>query len=323
MLTPSRRHLLQLTAAATAAFGIGRSAAATPMKVAIVMPGSITDAGWSQAGYDAMQMAKSQLRIETAYSEKVHQPEHVEALSDYARRGFTHVIAHGGEFQDAVDRVAARFPDTLFIVNNGLRTARNIAVADFYFSQPAYLMGALAGRMTRTGKTGVIAAQRFKFTTDTVAGFEAGFKSTRPDGRVLVTWTGDWDDVAKGKEAALNQLGQGADIVWPTMDGATVGSLQAVREKGAMAFGLYYDAIKSWPDIILQSAILDVRGMIMAYLTAAYRGKLEARWYKYDLRSPEAMRLGTYGPQVPPEVVGDIDALVARMKSGELKPQPV
>jgi basic membrane protein A and related proteins len=321
----TRRHVLTALAAGGTLVGGGSRlfAANTPMKVAIVMPGSITDGGWSQAGFDAMAKAKAQLGIETAYSEKVHQPEQVEALSDYARRGYTHIIGHGGEFQDAVDRVAARFSNTTFIVTNGVLANKNVATADFYFSQPAYLLGFLAGRVTKTGKVGIIAAQKFKFTTDTVAGYEAGFKAARSDGQVITTWTGDWDDVAKGKEAAINQLSQGADIIWPTMDSATTGSLQAVREKGAMALGLYYDAIEKWPDIILQSAILDVRGLILALLEMAKNTGLHGKNYKFDFNSPTALRLGSFHSKVPLPVASEVNGLLEKMKSGSFVVQPV
>jgi basic membrane protein A len=321
----TRRTVLGTIAAAAPVLILShRAFAAGPdMKAAIVMPGPITDHGWSQSGYEALQVAGQTLGIETAYSEKVHQPDHVESLSDYARRGFTHVIGHGGEFQDAVDRVAARFPDTRFIVTNGLHAEGNITTGDFYFSQPAYLLGFLAGRVTKTGKVGLIQAQQFKMTNDILAGFEGGFKAARPDGEVFSTWTGDWEDVAKGKEAALTQIGQGADIVWPTMDSATQGVLQAVQEKGAKSFGLYYDAITRWPDIMLQSAILDVKSLIISMLTTAKSEGLTGSNYKFDLNQPDTVRLGTYHPDIAPEVVDEIKALEARIKSGDLVIQPV
>lgn len=320
----TRRTLLGSAAMAAPALLLGRKAlAAAAMKAAIVMPGPITDHGWSQAGHEALKLAGETLRIETAYSEKVAQPDHVESLSDYARRGFTHVIGHGGEFQDAIDRVAARFPDTRFIVTNGLHAEGNVSTADFYFSQPAYLLGFLAGRVTKTGKAGLIQAQQFKFTNDTLAGFEAGFKTARPDGEVFSTWTGDWEDVAKGKEAALNQISQGADIVWPTMDSATQGALQAVREKGVKAFGLYYDAISKWPDIILQSSILDVRALIVSLLTTAKSEGLTGKNYKFDLNQQDVVRLGSFHAAIAPETVQEIEALLAKIKSGELVVKPV
>ncbi|HSV54830.1 MAG TPA: BMP family protein [Burkholderiaceae bacterium] len=320
----SKRKFLAATLLASAAL-----ATATPttaqgkMKIAIALPGSITDNGWSQAAYDALVAAKAQHGIEFAYTEKIKEPDHVETLSDYARRGYTLVIAHGGEFQDAVTRVAPRFPNTTFVVNNGLKTAKNVATADFYFSQPAYIMGYIAGKMSKSGKAGFIGAQKFKFTNDSAAGFEAGFKQARPDGKVFVSWTGDWEDVAKGKEAALNQISQGVDVLWPTMDRATIGALQAAKEKQVYAFGLYYDAIKNWPETILQSDILDVRGMMLGYIKLALDKGLEGRNYKYDLSTPEAVRIGSFHPAIPPAVVREVEAMVQEMKAGKLKPLPL
>lgn len=320
----TRRGLLGTAALAAPALLLARTgfAAAGTLKAAIVMPGAITDHGWSQSGYEAMGVVTEKLGIETAYSEKVTQPDHVEVLSDYARRGFTHVIGHGGEFQDAIDRVAARFTDTRFVVTNGLHAADNVSTADFYFSQPAYVLGVLAGRLSKSGKVGLIQAQKFKFTNDTLAGFEAGFKTARPDGAVFATWTGDWDDVAKGKEAALNQIAQGADIIWPTMDSATQGALQAVREKGAKAFGLYYDAITKWPDIMLQSSILDVKSLIVALLTTARDEGLTGKNYRYDFNHPDVVRMGTFAPEIPAGTVAEVAALISRIRSGELVIEP-
>lgn len=321
-----KRHFLgnALAGAAALALSCASFAQQPVLKVALALPGSINDNGWSQAAYEALATAKSRYGIEFAYTEKIKEPDHVEVLSDYARRGYKVVIGHGGEFQDAVNRVAPRFPDTTFVVNNGLKTGKNIATADFYFSQPAYILGFIAGKMTRTGKVGFIGAQKFKFTTDSLAGFEAGFRQARPEGKVFASWTGDWEDVAKGKEAALGQIGQGVDVLWPTMDRATVGALQAAREKKVYAFGLYYDAIKNWPDIILQSDIIDVRGMMLSYVKLALeKGGLEGRNYKYDLSMPDALRIGSFHPAVPPEVVREVEALLADLKAGQIKPQPL
>ncbi|UWR12448.1 BMP family protein [Sulfitobacter mediterraneus] len=290
-------------------------------RAAIVMPGSISDNGWNQAGFEGLTQAGEALGFETAFSESVHQPEQIEVLSDYARRGYDLVIGHGGEFQDAVERVAIRFPETMFMVNNGLGTKENLANADFYFSQIAYLMGYIGGSMTQSDMIGIIAAQKFKFTTDTVVGYEAGAKAANPDVSVLVTWTGDWDDIAKGKEAALNQISQGADVVWPTMDSATLGSMQAVQEKGVYGIGIYRDAINEWPEI-LQSAILDVRGNMRSYLERAAVGELDGVLYRADMNNELAMRIGSFHPDIPAELVDEIAKLIDAMKSGALVVEP-
>lgn len=302
-------------------FSAGVAVADGIKKAAIVMPGSISDNGWNQAGYEGLTQAGEEFGFVTAHSESIEQPDQMEVLSDYARRGYDLVIGHGGEFQDAVNRVAKRFPETMFMVNNGLKASNNVATADFYFSQLGYLMGYTAAKMSKTGTVGILAAQKFKFTNDTVESYQSGAKAADPATNVLVTWTGDWDDVAKGKEAALIQIEQGADVVWPTMDSATLGAMQAVQEKGVYGIGIYRDAINEWPEIV-QSAILDVRGNMRSYLSIAAEGKLEGKSYKGDLTNPEAMRIGSFHTDIPADVVAEIEGLVAKMQSNELQPVP-
>ncbi len=315
-----RRVFLSFAALAVASVMLAAPVLAEPFKVAIVMPGNITDQSWNQAGYEGLMNAKKELDIEVAYSEKVAQPDQAEAMADYARRGYNVVIGHGGEFQEAANRAARNFPDTMFVVHNGTEPGKNVATLDFYYKQFGYLLGHIAGKMSKSGKVGFIGAQKIKFSTDLVAGYEEGFKQVRPDGQVLIAWTNDWDDIAKGKEAALNQISQGADVVFPTMDNAAVGSLQAAKEKGVWGFYLYYDAITDWPDTVLQSAILDIKAAMVEVLRDAKEGKLEGKNYKMDVNTPAAARLGTYHSAIPADLKAEVEDLVAQMKAGTLQP---
>jgi basic membrane protein A len=295
-------------------------AMAEDFKVAIVMPGNITDQSWNQAGYEGLMDAKKALGIEVAYSEKVAQPDQAEAMADYARRGYDVVIGHGGEFQEAANRVAKRHPDTLFVVHNGTEPGKNIATLDFYYKQFGYLLGYIAGKMSKSGKVGFIGAQKIKFSTDLVESYEVGFKKVHPNGKVFIAWTNDWDDIAKGKEAALNQISLGADVIFPTMDNAAVGSLQAAKEKGVWGFYLYYDSIVDWPDTVLQSAIMDIKAAMVDLLALAKAGKAEGKNYNMDVNSPKAARLGTYHSAIPADVKAEVEGLITKMKSGELRP---
>ncbi|QJP12338.1 BMP family ABC transporter substrate-binding protein [Starkeya sp. ORNL1] len=291
----------------------------TPLKVAIVMPGNITDKSWNQAGYESIQAVKEKLGVDIAYSEKVVQADQAEAMADYARRGFQLVIGHGGEFQDAAKRVAPRYPKSIFMVNNGQQGGGNLASADFNYKQPGYLMGYIAGKMSKTGKAGWIGGQKIKFSLDLNSSYEEGFKAAGGK-EVFTAYTNDWDDIAKGKEAALNQIAQGADVIFPTMDNAVIGSLQACKEKGVYGFGLYYDAISDWPETILQSAIFDIKGAMLDYVGYAKEGKLEGKNYNFNLSQPEACRIGSFNPAIPEAVKTEVAGLVDKMKSGALKP---
>lgn len=316
-MTVTRRTLLSAAAlAAVAALPV--AAGAQDFKAAIVMPGNITDQSWNQTGYEGIKRAEEELGIETAYSEKVAQPDQLEAMNDYARRGYNVVIGHGGEFVDAVERAAERHPDTLFAVTNGFVSGPNIASITFNFPQFGYVIGHIAGKMSKTGKAGYISAQKIQVATDLEEGFKKGFRSIHPDAEVFVAYTNDWDDVAKAKEAALNQLEQGADVIFPLLDNAQIGALQAAQEKGAYSFGVWQDVYENWQDTVLQSAVMDFRVALVDFLRLARDGEVEGKVYKFDIGT-DAGRLGTYNPVIPEDVVQGTEELIEKLKSGELQ----
>lgn len=311
--------LLKVVAvSATAMAGAFGTASAKDFKVAIVLPGVITDRSFNQAGFEGVVRAANELGIEFAYSEKTAQPDQPEALSDYARRGYDLVIGHGGEFQESVGRVARRFPDTQFLIVNGTKAGGNIATMSFDFPSLGYVMGYVAGKTSQTGKAGYIGAQKLQFYVQLGKGFEKGFLASRPDGEVFTAWTNDWDDVAKGKEAALNLISQGADVVFPSMDNAVVGSLQGVREKGAMGIGIYYDAIADWPDTVIQSAIFDMRSALNEVIAKAKDGKIESKPYIFGLETPKVARIGTYSERVSADAQNSTADIISKIVAGEI-----
>jgi basic membrane protein A len=307
---------------------VGMAALAVPqialaqddVKFAIVLPGVITDNSFNQAGYEGALAASEALGLEMAYSEKVAQPDQPEALADYARRGYNVVIGHGSEFQDAAERVARRNPDTSFLVVNGSEASDNISTVGYNYRHLAYGLGLTAGEMSESGIGGFVGGQPIPFSTDLLEGYTAGFMAANPDGQVLSAWTSDWDDVAKGKEATLNLISQGADIIFPTMDNATIGSLQAMQEQGVQGFGIYYDAIEDWPDVILQSAIFDLSGAMTAVLSNIEDGTLPSQAYEFGFETPEAARFGTFHSEVSAAVQDKVNAAIAGMIAGEINP---
>ena len=137
---------------------------------------------------------------------------------------------------------------------------------------------------------------------------------------MLTAWTNDWDDIAKGKEAALSVISQGADVVFPTMDNAILGSFQAAKEQGKWSFGIYYDTYPAWPDTILQSAIMKWSRVIADMIKIAKEGKLEFKEYIVGFESPAAVGLGTYNPAVPEEVRKEVAQVIEDIKSGKINP---
>jgi basic membrane protein A len=282
------------------------SASASPaigqFRVAIALPGPITDKGWNQAGYESMGIVRLKLKVEMAYVEKVPQADQVEVLSDFARRDFKLIIAHGGQFESAVKQVAAQFPESFFLVSDGVVTGRNIASLQVNHLQIAYLAGVVAGQMTQSNKVAFLTAQSFTTTDQERRGFELGAKSVNPQVEVKASYTNDWNDVGKAKEATTALIAAGVDVVYNMLDAAAAGVLQTLSDKGAYAIGYFEDQLKLSPKTVLTSAVQDYGLAIESVAETASRKGLEGKIYKIGLDKPDILRLGEFSAVVPEAV---------------------
>ncbi|MEH1873680.1 BMP family ABC transporter substrate-binding protein [Nostoc sp.] len=130
-------------------------------KIAIALPGMITDKAWNQSGYEGLNLAKQKLGAEVAYLEQVAQADQTEALTDFARKGYNVVFAHGGQFDAAIEQVAPQFPNTFFVGVNGNNKRENIASLRIDHLQGSYLCGIIGAALTKSNKLAYIAGQEF------------------------------------------------------------------------------------------------------------------------------------------------------------------
>lgn len=272
------------------------------LKVAIALPGIITDKAWNQAGYSGLEAIKQQLNVETAYQEKVKDADQAEVLSDFARRGFNLVYAHGGQFDAAIQQVAGQFPDTFFVGVNGAASGPNIAALRIDHLQASYICGLIGASLTKSNKLAYIAGQQFQATEEELRGFELGAKSVKPEIQVSSTFTGDWNDAAKAKEATVALISSGADVIFQWLDNAAPAVLETAQDRGIFAFGNTADQLDVAPKAVLTSAVKRIDLAIAKLADFASKGELKGQVYNLGLEEPEILYLGKFGAAVPEAV---------------------
>lgn len=302
--------------------GIGLGAAVTSsgagdFKIAGVLPGSINDRGFVQFVYEGLVEGARRTGGEMAYSENVKHSDQEEAIRDYARRDYSIIIGAGGEFVDAAKNAAREFPDTKFVVLNAPRTDGITTIA-FNNDHFGYTLGYIAGKTSKTGSAGLVAGREISAFLEFSGGFRKGMESARPDGKVLISYTNDWDDVAKAKSAAQNQISQGADVLLGYLDKGAVGVFQAAEERKAWAVSYLFDLGKQKPDLNLASVILDYTEAVALSIELAQKGELKSDAYLYTLGSP-AGHLGTINPAVSDETKKKVSEFIREMSEGTFK----
>ncbi|MBU68191.1 MAG: BMP family ABC transporter substrate-binding protein [Cupriavidus sp.] len=215
------------------------AAANEPLKVAFVYIGPVGDAGWTyahDAGRKAVE-AKFGDKVKTTYVENV--PESAadaeRVFRDLASQGNKLIFGTTFGYMESMLKVAREFPDVKFEHATGFKTADNLAQYDVRTYEGAYLAGVVAGKMSKTGKMGVVASVPIPEVIRNIDSFTLGARSVNPKATVKVVWVNKWFDPGKEREAATTLIGQGVDMLMQNTDSAAV--VQTAQEKGVYAFG--------------------------------------------------------------------------------------
>lgn len=83
-------------------------------------------------------------------------------------------------------------------------------------------------------KAGFVSGIKADFSVAAADGFLAGIRVLIPDATLATTYTGDFDDSAKAKEAVSAQVNQGVSIIYPYLGGATDAAAAAAQDSDVM-----------------------------------------------------------------------------------------
>jgi basic membrane protein A len=262
---PISGQSFQLAAATTTAVSITASTDqimpvyTKHLKIALLTDALFSDAGWGAFAYNAGQAIKTKYSHEFEFKDNVAIPDIEATLRDYADKGYDLIIAHGFEWGEPAIKVGKDYPNTKFVVFTGLAKSTNVASIFPMQQEGSFLLGALAGMMSKTGVIGYVGGDvTYPNLVNIFEGYKQGAKLMNPSVKVLVTYLDDFDNPAKGKEAAISQINGGADFLLHVADTSGQGVIEAAKEKGIYAFGAVSDQNKLAPETVLTSFVLDV-----------------------------------------------------------------
>jgi basic membrane protein A and related proteins len=310
---------------AALAFGlVSCGKAETPAKpagfrVALLTPGPISDAGWNAGAYEGLKAIEKDLGASVSHVQVKSPSEFEEQFRAYAAGGTNLVFGHGFEFQDAAERVAREYPRTIFVTTSGAKTAPNFAPIVFELEQAAYLCGLVSGRMTKTGKAGMVGGVELPSIKSTFIAYEAGFVAGHAGAVVRTVFTGSFEDVAGAKAAALALADQGCDFLFQNADAAALGVFKGAEDRKIRAFGTNKDQ-NALSSSVLASAVID---MPRAFVETARRvkdGTFDGKPLRYGLASGVISFVWspTAKTGVPPGIVEEVKAAEEKIKAGTL-----
>jgi basic membrane protein A len=303
--------------------------AAKPVRVAVIMPSSITDLAFSQSMYQALVAVQKEMGGESAmeikYSENMFKvPDAAAAIRDYASQGFDIVIAHGSQYGASVEEVAKDFPKTTFAWGTDVNTfgQPNIYAYTAAAEEGGYVNGVMAAKLTQSKQIGVTGPVEVGDAKTYIDGFVQGVAAVDPAIKVNKTWTGSFSDVALMTEAAKTHISAGADILTGSSQ-SVVGSIGAAKENGKVLwFGTQADQSSLAPTLVVASQVYDWTAMIKEIIASRAAGTLGGKTYKLQLTNDGLKIVYNPGYTLPADVKAAGDKAIADIKSGAVKVNP-
>lgn len=296
------------------------AALAEPLKVAFVYVGPIGDAGWTYAheqGRLALEQALGD-EVRTTYVESV--PEGADAervIRQLAMDGNQLIFTTSFGYMQATLKVARMFPKVVFEHATGYKTARNVGVYESRFYEGAYLLGVLAGSVTKSNTLGYVGSFPIPEVIRNINAFTLGAQSVNPDIRTKVIWVNTWYDPGKERQAAETLIAQGADALCQNTDSPA--TLQVAQEKGVYACGWDSDMSRFAPKAQLSA---NVNNWGPFYVETA-RAVIDGRWKPEVVKQGLAegmVTLTTLLPAIPESGVAAFERSRAALVEGRFTP---
>ncbi|AXX98758.1 BMP family ABC transporter substrate-binding protein [Profundibacter amoris] len=306
---------------AVLALGLSTAAfAEEKLKVGFIYVGPTGDFGWTYQHDQGRQAIEKELgdAVETTYVESV--PEGADAervLTQMALSGTKLIYATSFGYMDAVQNVAAKFPDVRFEHATGYKQADNVATYSARFYEGRAVIGTIAGRMTKTNKIGYIASFPIP---EVIRGINSAYihaKKVNPDVEFKVVWVYTWFDPAKEADAATALIEQGVDVIMQHTDSPA--AMTIAEEKGIYAFGQASDMSKFGPTAQLTAIIDDWD----PYYVARTKAVIDGTWTSgntWDGMKEGMVVLAPFSDSLPDDVKAEAQALADSIAAGTYHP---
>jgi basic membrane protein A len=313
--------------------------------------GGIDDQSFNTTQWRGVERAVDELGVEAKYIQSDEATQYEPNLTEFASQEYDLVIASGFFLGGDLAKVAALYPDVSFTivdyaypdpfgVPEGVvghsECIPNVMGQVFKTDQAAFLAGYLAAGMTQTGTVGYFGGAKIPTVTIFGVGFQAGmeyYNQVHGTDVSLIGWdnetgeglfTGDFEDLTKGKEATESLFDEGADIFIPV--GGLIGTpgFDVARERGGYGIWVDVDGYNLLPqarDVLLTSVMKNMDNSCYDVVKETMDGEFDGCGVYVGSLENGGVGIADYhdlAGAVPDELKAEIEDLQAKIISGEI-----
>lgn len=309
---------LGLMLSLTACAGIDTS----KLQVTLVVADKFGDRSFYDSSKEGLDRLSKEFDIETATIEC--NGENFDTQMRNAADKANVVICVGWQFSE-IETIAPEYSNVRWIWIDNATSApiSNVLNITYAQNEGSFLAGYIAASVSESGVVGAVGGEDSDTINDFIVGYEQGAKFAKADAKVVTNYTDSYDDVAKGKDCALELNEQGADVVFQIASAAGDGVFQAAQEKGFYAIGVDSDQKYINDAVIICSMKKEVGTSIFDAVKEYINGDT-SRWGTTWIAGMSNGYVGIgYGEegstqQVSDEIKAQVEELAAKITAGEI-----
>ncbi|MDR1107360.1 MAG: BMP family ABC transporter substrate-binding protein [Treponema sp.] len=286
--------------------------------------GGVNDQSFNQSAWEGLQRLGKDTGANVRYIESRDESNYIPNIDTFVDGQYDLIWGVGFMLGDAFAQAGKDYPDNQFAIIDYAYSAdqvpnKNVTGVVFAAEECSFLVGYIAGKVTKTGSVGHINGIASPTMESFAVGYYAGVLTANPNARIMGQYSGSFGDPAAGKAIANQYFADGADIIYHAAGGTGAGVIEAARELNKWAIGVDMDQNYIAPDNVLTSALKRVDNAIYDISDMVRKGTFQnGSTLLYNLKN-NGVGYATTGNHIPPEVITEVEAIKATIVNGQLK----
>ncbi len=286
------------------------------------------DKSFNDSAFAGLERARDELGVSVAYLEPAGAEDREAALRLFAAQRMDLVIGVGFIFSSDVNEVARTYPDIHFACVDYAPSGPvppNVVGLAFREEEGSYLVGGVAGLLSKTGHVGFVGGMTIPLIRKFEAGYIAGVAAVCPACEVHSGYAGAspeaFKDPAKGKLLAKAQIGAGADVIFHASGSTGHGVFEGAREGGALAIGVDADQYDEMPGVVVTSMVKRVDVAVTRIIRDVVEKKFASGMRQLGLAEQgiDYVHEGPHARGLPADVLAKVAVLRQAVIAGRVK----
>ena len=236
-------------------FGFSTETEKKQDKIGLIIIGSNEEEAWNIAQYESMKEVCFEAGAIFLNRRNVTENavKFKETIDELVSEGTKMIFIATPNYALPREYFAEEYSNISFATNTPDYKERNLTPYLVRMYQGRYLAGALAGMKTKTNVIGYVASMSDSLINLEINAFALGLQKTNPNAKVIVKWTGDWNnEEIEAENTALLVSQKNADIITYHQNNRTVAD--TAEELGVDFIG-YNEILKGYSSHNLTSVI--------------------------------------------------------------------